>query len=47
MKARLDRETVAEVTLTIFVEDINAELPPQQNATGILAALFFLISGKS
>ena len=32
----LNRETVEEITLTVFVEDINAKFPPKQNATGLL-----------
>ena len=34
MKARLDRETVEKITVTILVVDVNAQFPPQQNATG-------------
>ena len=39
MKARLDRETVEEVTVTVLVKDVNAQLPSQQNATGECAVI--------
>ncbi len=32
--SELDRETVEEITLTLFVQDLNAEKPPLQNNTG-------------
>ncbi len=32
--SELDRETVEEITLTVFVEDLNAEVPSKQNDTG-------------
>ena len=34
VKARLDRETVEKITVTVLVVDVNAQFPPQQNATG-------------
>ena len=34
VKSELDRETVELIVLQIFVEDLNAEEPPVQNATG-------------
>ena len=34
VKGPLDRERVEEVTLTVFVQDLNADLPPAQTAKG-------------
>ena len=35
MKARLDRETVEKITVTILVVDVNAQFPPQQKQVGV------------
>ena len=32
--SELDREIVEEITLTVFVQDVNAQVPPKQNNTG-------------
>ena len=36
ISSSLSREIVEEITVTVFVEDVNAVYPPQQNATALL-----------
>ena len=36
ISSQLSREIVEEITVTVFVEDVNALDPPQQNTTALL-----------